>query len=263
MGSVRPYAAVFSLLVVRDMASPQKENGYTPIANEILEALAQTRIPGEARQILDVIIRKTYGFNKKQDAISLSQFILATNLKRPNICRAINKLKQMNIIIVIQKDNGDTTLYRFNKDFDTWKPLSKKITLSKKIMSVIQKDNGVVSKKIHTKDTLTKDTLTKDIAPQNGAGKEIAEIIYLFKELGINPMVSKLYGNKTQREAVERLLKEFGRNKLEEFIKALPIINAKPYWPKSTTPCQLEDNLGKYKSLNEAEKRRNSFKIIK
>ena len=30
------------------MASPQKENGYTPIANEILEALALFPVSGEA-----------------------------------------------------------------------------------------------------------------------------------------------------------------------------------------------------------------------
>ena len=47
------------------MANPQKENGYTSIANDIVEALAGIRIPGEARQCLDVILRKTYGWNKK------------------------------------------------------------------------------------------------------------------------------------------------------------------------------------------------------
>ena len=57
------------------MANPQKENGYTAIANEIMEALCRHRIPGEDRQVLDVIFRKTYGFNKIEDYISLSQFV--------------------------------------------------------------------------------------------------------------------------------------------------------------------------------------------
>ena len=79
------------------MASPQLKDGYMSIANEIMEALAQIRIPGEARQILDVILRKTYGWNKKEDEISLSQSKEKTGLLSPNIIRARNKLLIMNI----------------------------------------------------------------------------------------------------------------------------------------------------------------------
>lgn len=142
------------------MANPQIENGYTKIANEIMEALCKIRINGEAIQILFVIFRKTYGYNKKEDVISLSQFSVLTGLKRPNICRAINKLKQMNIII--QKDNDIANIYQLNKDFSTWKPLSKKITLSKKIMTVIQKDNNRYPKRYIQKKVL-KDNITKEI----------------------------------------------------------------------------------------------------
>ncbi|GAH32328.1 unnamed protein product, partial [marine sediment metagenome] len=130
-------------------------------ANKIMEALASIRIPGEARQVLDVILRKTYGWNKEEDEISLSQFKKATGLLRPNIIRARGKLLNMNIISVIQKDNTDITTYRFQKNYTKWKPLSKRITLSKKIISVIQKDNLPLSKRIHTKDTITKPTITK------------------------------------------------------------------------------------------------------
>ena len=134
------------------MANPQTENGYIQIATEIYEALARTRIPGEAGQILNCIIRKTYGFKKKVDRIALSQFCLATGIKKPNIVRAVDKLVKMGLII--KKDNAPVdnlgSSYMFNKDFDSWKPLSKKIT-------VIQKDNASLSKKIHTKETTTKE----------------------------------------------------------------------------------------------------------
>ena len=99
-----------------------------------------------------------------------------------------------------------------------------------------------------------------NLAP-SGAGQEIAEMIYLFKE--VNPAIEKYYGNKTQRSAVERLLKSHGRENLGAMIKALSKVNAIPYWPKSTTPLQLEDNLGKYKALNESEKNKKSQSKIK
>ncbi|HOG24271.1 MAG TPA: replication protein [Candidatus Omnitrophota bacterium] len=148
------------------MANPQVEDGHIDIANEIAEHLCRYRISGEEWMVLWAIIRKTYGWRKKEDRIALSQFAAMTGLKRQTALRAINKLSSKKIIVVIKNDDSQINTYRFNKDFDTWEPLSKKITLSsKKITTVTKKDNQVSSKKIHTKDNSTKDTLTKDNTP--------------------------------------------------------------------------------------------------
>jgi len=104
------------------MANPQKENGYTTIANEIMDALIHYRLPGEQRQILDAIFRKTYGFRKRQDAIALSQFVKMTGLKKPNIIRAIQGLLSKKIIVVIKKDNAPAHVYEFNKNYEQWTP---------------------------------------------------------------------------------------------------------------------------------------------
>ena len=84
----------------------------------------------------------------------------------------------------------------------------------------------------------------KVINPTAGGGKEINEIIFLFK--AVNPMIQRLYGSPPQRKSVERMMKEFGREKLESMIQALPKINGQKYWPKSTTPVQLENNIAVY-----------------
>lgn len=128
--------------------SPQVENGYTRIADEIMEALIRYRIPGEQMQCLLLIIRKTYGFNKVWDTISNSQFVEFTKLNKSNVCRAIRLLIDKNI--VVKKDNGYISSYCFNKKYQTWKVLSKKIT-------VVKKDNKVLSKKTNTIDTITID----------------------------------------------------------------------------------------------------------
>lgn len=220
------------------MASPQKENGYTPIANELLEALAGIRIAGEARQILDVIFRKTYGFNKKEDSIALSQFCLITKLGKVSICKNLNKLKEMNLIIT-QKGNPHGNIYRINKDFDTWKPLPKKVTVTNKGNEHYQKRKSALPKKVHTKETITKETITKDIS---GASTAVNEIIKKFEI--VNPSYRKLFSNKTQRAAAERLLKEHGFEKLSTMVAYLPKTNAERYAPTITTPLQLEDKLG-------------------
>jgi len=154
------------------VANPQVENGYTKIANEVLEALARIRIPGEARQVLDVILRKTYGFQKKEDVIALSQFCLATGINKPNVFRAIKQLQVMNLII--KNDNANLQTYRINKDYSQWKPLSKKITLSKKIINVIEKDNESLSKKITTKDNIQK---KKEIYSPNSIEIRTSELL--------------------------------------------------------------------------------------
>lgn len=108
------------------MANPQLENGYVKIANEIMEALAGIRISGEENQCLFVILRKTYGWNKREDAIAISQFASLTGLKRPGVVRAINNLLKKQLII--KNDKGEINKYKLNKDFHQWQPLSKKIT---------------------------------------------------------------------------------------------------------------------------------------
>src|SRR3990167_3281188 len=103
------------------MASPQKEDGFTPIANEILEQLARINLTSYQWRILLVLLRKTYGWNKKEDAIALSQFSSSTGIRRVHVCRALKELCKKEI--VTQRGNGYITKYSFQKDFDKWKSL--------------------------------------------------------------------------------------------------------------------------------------------
>jgi phage replication O-like protein O len=161
------------------MANPQAENGDVDIANDIMDHLAKTRIPGEARQVLDFVLRKTYGWHKKCDWVSLSQFVEGTGLKKPNVIRAMATLLRMNLVIqkdnvirndndsVIQSDNRFLKLYEFQKDFDKWQPLPRQRqrgkALSNTITTVIQNDKRSLSETIPTKENYTKETLTKEI----------------------------------------------------------------------------------------------------
>ena len=151
--------------------NPQLENGHTRIANEIMDALAGIRIPGQARQVLDVIIRKTYGWQKKTDKISLSQFAESTGMTKVTVSKAINKLLKMNLITkegsalscFTKKGNDYSIIYGLQKDYGKWLPLPKKVTLPKKVKNVTQKGMETLPKMSTTKETITKETITKDI----------------------------------------------------------------------------------------------------
>lgn len=67
-------------------------------------------------------------------------------------------------------------------------------------------------------------------------------LIELFKN--INPSYERLFSNKTQRSALERMIKKYGSEKMEKIINSLEITNSKKYAPTITTPLQLENKLG-------------------
>lgn len=146
------------------MANPQKENGYTPIANEIMGKLCRTRIPGEERQVLDAILRKTYGWNKCEDEISMGQLADMTGLKRPNVARALKGLLSKKITLVIKSDNRQSNTLKFNKNYDEW-------VIGEKKKGVIRSDNRRVikkRKKVLSKTIPTKVIYTKDIIESKG-----------------------------------------------------------------------------------------------
>jgi phage replication O-like protein O len=113
------------------MASPQLENGYTMVANEILEALAKIKLSPNESRILWLIIRKTYGWHKKTDWISLSQIVEGTGIAKPNVCRTLKSLTSRNIIV-----RPDRKYVGFQKDYTKW--TCKKLSVP--IMSVISSD---------------------------------------------------------------------------------------------------------------------------
>ena len=140
--------------------NPQVENGYTRIANEIMEALAKYRIPGEQMQCLMCILRKTYGWGKKQDAISISQFEKYTNLPRKNVCRSLSELQRKNVISG-KKATSNTTIYWINKRYNEWKREIIKRGSGKKATKVVaKKPLEAVAKKPPTKEK--KETITKE-----------------------------------------------------------------------------------------------------
>jgi phage replication O-like protein O len=147
------------------MANPQIEDGHVDIANEIVEALARVNLSGREMRCLWVILRKTYGWHKKSDLISLSQFSEMTGLPRQVVCKVLKQLLSKRLIGVDKKDNSQINSYSFIKDFEQWEYCCRKRQLlSKKTITVVEKVNQVLSKKRHTKESITKETIQKKVS---------------------------------------------------------------------------------------------------
>ena len=109
------------------MASPQLENGHTRIANELLERIIASGLNGTELACIFFIIRKIYGFNKKEDEISLSQFLNAIPVSKETICTALHNLQLVKILRLVKKgtSKNSSNLWAFNKDYDTWQLVKK------------------------------------------------------------------------------------------------------------------------------------------
>lgn len=79
-------------------ASPQLEDGFLRIANELLEALLAFKFTHREMLVLMTIIRKTYGYGKKTDDISASQIGDMCNMARPHVTSTLNSLALRNVI---------------------------------------------------------------------------------------------------------------------------------------------------------------------
>jgi phage replication O-like protein O len=114
------------------MTSPQIENGYTRIANELLDAIVHYPFSRREYAVVMAIIRMTYGFNKKEDAISGWQLSEMTGIDRSHVSKTINELVRKNVIK--KGDSGRIShgqaiaLLSINKHYKSWETVAELAT---------------------------------------------------------------------------------------------------------------------------------------
>ena len=104
------------------MANPQKETGYTPISNELLDAIYGTDFTATELKVLLFIFRFTYGFSRKECEISLTFISKGVGISKRYISSTVSKLVDNNVLVIV-KEHTDTQsrVIKINKDYDKWK----------------------------------------------------------------------------------------------------------------------------------------------
>lgn len=103
------------------MANPQTENGYTKIANEVLDHICQLKLNGTQYKVILVIWRYTYGFSRKEHELSESFIAKATKTHKIQLSKEINKLIDINIIHVMREASfTQSRILSFNKNYSEW-----------------------------------------------------------------------------------------------------------------------------------------------
>jgi len=96
------------------------EDGFTRIANLLLEALALARLNGVQKGICLFLFRRTYGWNRSEDAIALGEFAEACGTSRPYISRQLTELIKKNIIFRVAYQPGKVSVYSFVTSIVDW-----------------------------------------------------------------------------------------------------------------------------------------------
>ncbi len=102
------------------MARPQPDQ-YTKISNELMEAIPHYKLNGTQLRLLFVILRYTYGFNRKEWDLSLSFLSKSTGLRKEQVRHELSNLIKYNVVNVVREASFKAArVLALNKDYDTW-----------------------------------------------------------------------------------------------------------------------------------------------
>lgn len=156
------------------MTKPQLEDGFTRIANELFEAILKFGFSEREMSVVFAIVRKTYGYGKKEDDMSASQIGDMIGKHRNHVTVAINKLVSMNVLNKRQGFHG--MILGVNKEYRKWdKSLGLASTesvqgctesvLPKLVPNRLRTSTESVqvdsTESVHTKENLSKETIKR------------------------------------------------------------------------------------------------------
>ena len=149
------------------------DNGYTRIANELLEATLSADLTVRQLKIVIAVIRKTYGFNKKTDHITNTQIAALTGIHHTHICKAKNELLDRKILVMIGREIG------VNKVFSEWKneiSQNSKTLANSANKTLANSAKHSVPSQLNTKDTLKDNKEKTPLPPCGGSQSADAEL---------------------------------------------------------------------------------------
>lgn len=211
----------------------QLEDGYMRLANTIAINFQKLHLSGNEWQCLWVVINKTYGWNKNNDAISLTQFEKETGLHRFRINESLKSLVTKTVLIVQKK--GRINIYAFNKLYFKNTSTENVTSHENRTMIVTKTVPILVTKTVHTQyiqDTITKDTITNVIEkPSVYGNQDINYLMKLFKEKFDLPVLDE--SEKVNRRYCYLAIKKFkGADKIGDLIG---VASSDQFWRTKVT----------------------------
>lgn len=189
--------------------NPQPDKNYIQVSHQFLEALIEYPTSGAEDKVLCLILRKTWGFKKKSDQISLTQFTKKVPFSRPTIVKALKSLEGDQVIIVDRTKRINE--YMANKFHDTWKKrqiVKQSDHQLRRVTRRVKESDQDRLTPLNTqkkKETLTKEknnTAKRVVEKSNMYQKEISKLTnQVFKDMpaGVDQNTDQAQANKLWR----------------------------------------------------------------
>lgn len=107
-----------NVIQMADKRSPQTEDGYTRLANELLDALLCAGLSSRQWAVVMAVVRKTYGFNKRSDDIGLGQLAAMTGIDKAHLSRTVRELADAGVLNRTEGHHAYTL--SVNKNYAAW-----------------------------------------------------------------------------------------------------------------------------------------------
>lgn len=120
------------------------------VPNAVIDEL-MAELSGAELKVYLLVLRKTKGWNKETDAISVSQFMESCNLSNRKVIDACNKLVELGLL---EQKTGRNKI----KVFSVKNYSCEESSLVKKVHSGSEESSLPVVKKVHTQNNNTKNT---------------------------------------------------------------------------------------------------------
>ena len=102
------------------MSESAQNKGFIKFSNSLCEALYKTDLNGSELRVALFIIRKTYGFNKPQERLSVSFISDNTNMPFSTVRRSLTRLIRMNIVFSHADGTNSVRMLGINPDCESW-----------------------------------------------------------------------------------------------------------------------------------------------
>lgn len=257
----------------------QLENGnYTRIVNKVLDELVKVSLLGVELSICIFVIRKTWGYNKTSDQISISQIEQGVKRSRPTVVKALKNLQLVNILQLVKvgSSKSQSSEWKFNKHYTKWTFNNKLVNTPELVKyndpTSKEKLSQLVKTPKHTKDNTKEKQKKVILANKVRVGSKKKKVMKETKQeyflqgsqwnflidafAPVNPMYRDFYKIKTERTALDEMAKAIGYDKLLFTILNLEEATSKLYAPKITKPTELKRDLGKMIIFWKQEKNR-------
>lgn len=101
----------------QEKRGPQVEDGYTRIADELMDALCTADFTAREFRVVHFVIKQTYGWNRKSHRMSASFIAGGTGLHESRASKVLNELIRRKVII---REGGSRSPIALNKHSDQW-----------------------------------------------------------------------------------------------------------------------------------------------